>query len=306
MYFKPIIVVFFSLFCLVALSHAQVRIIYETDMAADVDDAGALGVLHALADRGEARILAVMINSSCSHSAGAAQAINDYYRRGNIPIGVYRGRRVDGGRCGRYARQIAERARTREAKSLYRSLLRRNRGVTIVSVGFLGNLDALMRDAYMRSLVNRRVRRLVIMGGMLRGGREFNVRASGRGVARNVIDNWPGEIVFSPFEIGAEVRTGSRMQSAPGASPVRDAYWHYHRRRWNRLRASWDQTAVLFGVRGLRNYWRINRRGGMTVDQNGYSRWNSRLRRDHSHLRRRMSPRALARVIDDLMIARPR
>ena len=35
------------------------RVIFDTDPGGDVDDAGALAVLHALADRGEVKILAI-------------------------------------------------------------------------------------------------------------------------------------------------------------------------------------------------------------------------------------------------------
>lgn len=274
-------------------------------MAIDVDDAGALAMLHALADRGEVTILAVMINSSCRYSARAAKAINRYYRRSNLPISVYKGRRVDGGKCGRYAKKIGKSTRTQDAKSLYKKLLRKHRNVTIVSVGFLGNLNALMRDRYLRNLVKRKVKQLVLMGGKLKSGTEFNITKSGRGVAQNVINKWPGKIVFSTHSIGAAIRTGARMQSAPGASPVRDAYWYYHR-RWNALRPSWDQTAVLYAVRGKKNYWNINSRGGMEVDRNGRSKWNKRSKRSHSHLKPRMSKSRLARIIDDLMMKRPR
>ena len=50
-----------------------VKILFETDMANDCDDAGALAVLNALADRGEAEILAVvapigLVVSCCSAS----------------------------------------------------------------------------------------------------------------------------------------------------------------------------------------------------------------------------------------------
>src|SRR4029450_10167813 len=41
-----------------------VEVIFDTDMALDVDDVGALALLHALADRGECRILAVGVSES--------------------------------------------------------------------------------------------------------------------------------------------------------------------------------------------------------------------------------------------------
>ncbi|PON13139.1 hypothetical protein C2W62_35930 [Candidatus Entotheonella serta] len=183
--------------------------------------------------------------------------------------------------------------------------MRKHSGVTIVSVGFLGNLNALVSDRYMLGLVKRKVRELVLMGGTLKRGYEFNLKKSGKGVAQNVIDKWPGKIVFSTYSIGAAIRSGGKMQNAPAASPVRDAYWYFHKRRWGRLRASWDQTTVLYAVRGKRNYWSVNRKGGMQVDRNGRSQWQAKLKRNHSHLRRRMSPGALARLFDDLMMAKP-
>src|SRR3712207_437465 len=38
------------------------RILFDTDMLTDCDDAGALAVLHALADNGEAEILATVVS----------------------------------------------------------------------------------------------------------------------------------------------------------------------------------------------------------------------------------------------------
>jgi len=44
------------------LSDAPAKIIYETDMCADVDDVGGLAILHAFANQGKAEILAVCFN----------------------------------------------------------------------------------------------------------------------------------------------------------------------------------------------------------------------------------------------------
>jgi hypothetical protein len=40
-----------------------VRIILDTDMSGDCDDAGALALLHALADQGECEILATVVSA---------------------------------------------------------------------------------------------------------------------------------------------------------------------------------------------------------------------------------------------------
>ena len=60
-------------------------VIFETDMCTDVDDVGALAVLHALADSGEAEILAISFNEVHPSAADAICAINTWYNRDDIP-----------------------------------------------------------------------------------------------------------------------------------------------------------------------------------------------------------------------------
>ncbi|NRF95128.1 hypothetical protein HQN89_30025 [Paenibacillus frigoriresistens] len=55
------------------------RVILDTDMGPDCDDAGALAILHALVDRGEAELLAVTHCTSNPWGAGCIDAINVYY-----------------------------------------------------------------------------------------------------------------------------------------------------------------------------------------------------------------------------------
>ena len=61
---------------------AGVPIILDTDIGTDVDDAGALAMLHALAGRGEARILAVMSSNRNPWSGAAIDVISTCHRRG--------------------------------------------------------------------------------------------------------------------------------------------------------------------------------------------------------------------------------
>ena len=57
---------------------------------AQVDDIGALCIAHALADLGEAHILAVVHGTGLSSGVGAIAAINRWYDR-EVPTGAYRG-----------------------------------------------------------------------------------------------------------------------------------------------------------------------------------------------------------------------
>ena len=65
-----------------------VKVIFDTDMLTDFDDVGALACLHALADAGEAEILATVSSTRGNASVGAVQVINSYYGRGNLPVGA--------------------------------------------------------------------------------------------------------------------------------------------------------------------------------------------------------------------------
>ena len=67
-----------------------VTVVFDTDMYGDIDDALALATLHALADRGEARIAAVTLSTEGRWPAAFVDAVNRYYGRGDIPVGVVR------------------------------------------------------------------------------------------------------------------------------------------------------------------------------------------------------------------------
>ena len=65
------------------------RLIIDTDMSSDCDDVGAVCIAHALMDRGEAELVAVVHNTGLDTGAGAIAAINQYYGRPMLPIGAY-------------------------------------------------------------------------------------------------------------------------------------------------------------------------------------------------------------------------
>lgn len=70
-----------------------VGLIIDTDIGGggcnDVDDVIAVAVGHALADNGEAKLLAVVLNTAPINCAGAISVLNHYYSRDKTPIGAY-------------------------------------------------------------------------------------------------------------------------------------------------------------------------------------------------------------------------
>jgi len=113
-------------------TQSPAHIILDTDMDSDCDDAGALALLHVLADRGEAKILAVAASSLYRWSVPCIEAINRYYGRPDLPIGAPKRDAVDSHAGSKYARAVAESVTTRweansdapDATEVYRQPLR--------------------------------------------------------------------------------------------------------------------------------------------------------------------------------------
>ena len=72
----------------VAAEVEPVPLIFDTDICGDCDDVLALGMIHALQSRGHCRLLAVTISVDNEQAAPFVDAVNTFYGRGDIPIGV--------------------------------------------------------------------------------------------------------------------------------------------------------------------------------------------------------------------------
>lgn len=313
-----------------------VKIILDVDLAEDVDDAGAVALLHALADRGEAEILALLISSKNEWVGPCLDAINTWYGRPNLPIGYQRGhvygyrntKDPDRETGSRYAEKVARAlphdlrrsSDAPEAAALARKILaaQPDGSVTFVTVGFLTNMKELLDsgpDTHSplsgEALVKQKVKQWVCMGGIFPqgkfpdGGGEYNVMWDTIASVR-AINDWPTPIVFSGFEIGVRLKSGARLAETPESNPVRAAYLHYHGLK---DRESWDQSAVLFAVRGARDYWDLSEPGLCLMHarvSHGYNEWIPTPRKEHRYLLEKMPVDQLSRVIEDLMIAPPR
>ncbi|HIW19831.1 MAG TPA: nucleoside hydrolase, partial [Candidatus Alistipes pullicola] len=71
-----------------------VSLIFDTDMAPDYDDVGAMAVLHALADSGKVNILATVSSNKWETTVPCIEVINTYFGRPDIPLGVVKGEGV--------------------------------------------------------------------------------------------------------------------------------------------------------------------------------------------------------------------
>ena len=84
---KRIIFLFFFSGCFSVFAQKPVAIIFDTDIAPDYDDVGAMALLHAFADKGEAKILATI---SCNAFETTAPTLSG--TRPSCPTGPTRSR----------------------------------------------------------------------------------------------------------------------------------------------------------------------------------------------------------------------
>jgi chitodextrinase len=232
------------------------KIIFETDMCLDVDDVGALATLHALANNGEVDLLAVCFNEVHPSGAAAIDAINTWYGRGDIPVGIYKKELANPDESDyldalKQFPHDLDGGSALSAVDVYTKVLSKqeDKSVTIVSVGFLNNLSDLLKAE--PDLVAQKVSQLVVMGGVNNDG--FNLsRHNLVSASEYVIRNWPSPLVIS--QPGSHILTGERLENSPPENPVREAYYRFFNSCFC-PRPSWDQMAVLFGVRGLSDYF---------------------------------------------------
>src|SRR2546425_1735487 len=161
------------LFAMTPLGAAPVRLIFDTDMGNDIDDAVALAMIHALESRGEAKLLAVTVTKDNRWAAPFIDAMDTFYGRGDIPIGVvHNGKTPDDSNMIRlpaerkrpdgsyvYPHDLADGRDAPEAVNLLRQVLskQKDNSVVVVQVGFSTNLARLLDAPGDRDLVKRKV-----------------------------------------------------------------------------------------------------------------------------------------------------
>src|ERR1035441_10184116 len=279
-----------------------VPVIFDTDMGNDVDDALALAMLHALASRGECRLLGVTVTKDNPWAAVYVDLVNTFYGRGRIPVGMVKGgvtpenspmiqvpaerRRADGTLV--YPRRLASGAEAPDAVALLRRLLagEKDASVVIVQVGFSTNLARLLDDPADLELVRRKVKLLSVMAGNFAQPKpEFNVQKD-TASARKLFDRWPGEIVASGFEIGDAMKFPAARIAKDFAwaadHPVVDAYRAYMKMPYDRQ--TWDLTAVLYAVRPGGGYFDLSAPGRIAADDAGRTSFRQEAAGKHRYL----------------------
>jgi len=281
---------------------APPAVIYDTDMGNDIDDALALAMLHALDARAEIRLRAVTVTKDNPWAARYVSAVNRFYGRGDIPVGVVR----DGvtKEEGNYVRRAVEEGgwphdtAFGDAVELLRRVLGEepDQSVILIQVGFSTNLARLLDAPGGRELAARKVKLLSLMAGdFAGGGPEYNVKEDIPS-ARKLAAGWPGEMVWSGFEVGRLIKFPARSVErdfgwAP-RHPVVDGYKRYMKFPYDR--ETWDLTSVLYAARPDDGYFSLSEPGRVVVDERGMTRFEPAPGGRHRYLKAGETQRARA------------
>lgn len=295
-------------------------VILDTDIGPDYDDVGAMAVLHALADSGQVVPLAVIASNAHELVVPAIDILNTFFGRPDLPTGAPKGAGVPNAKASqgwpelitdKYPHKIKSSADAPDAVETYRKVLsaQPDSSVTIVTIGFLTNMAALLdspADAYSKlsgkELITQKVKKLVSMAGRFPKGREYNVFIDSL-ASEKVFTQWPTEIIFSGFEIGMKVITGTRVvNNASLNSPVKDVYAKAMSfSKGDSLgRMSWDQTAVLFAVKGAEPYFGLQR--GHYIPEGGNNAWRDDPQGPHAYMTFKRPAKEVTKAIENLMM----
>jgi inosine-uridine nucleoside N-ribohydrolase len=278
-----------------------VKIIFDTDMGNDCDDALALGLIHALQSRGACELLAVTLTHPSPDAGAYVDAVNTFYGRPDIVIGVNPSapmpsesrflkvaHQKNGDGTLMYPHDF-DATNSPHAIPLLRSLLAKAEAnsIVLVQVGFFTNFAALLESGADEfsplsgvELVRQKVRFLSVMGGCFQTVNqdnricEFNVRFDVKS-AQTVAAKWPTPIIWSGMEIGIAVPFPATAidhdyRYVPN-HPVKDAYQLYLPTPHER--PTWDLTSVLYAVYPERDYFELSSTGRVSIEEDGFSRF---------------------------------
>lgn len=311
-----------------------IRILFDTDIGGDCDDAGTLAMLHRLCDKGEAELLAVTHCYNGPYYAGCIDAINRFYGR-TVPIGI----NYDAPQTGRgvYAGLLCDLFPNAYPSDVYGTdrtapdtltVLRQtladaeDHSITLVVTGALTSMARLVTsgpDAISpltgKELIRQKLARTVVMGGRFftswpmeiypdgnTAGTpvtwEWNIKGSGLQAAQTACNEWTGELIFASYELGSYIKTMVDFpRRARKGDPVAAAYEIYNR---GKGRCSWDQTAMLEAVRpGV--YWNLHEFGRITVGDDFVTQWHRAPGGQQSYLLPKADYEDIRQIIDDLV-----
>ncbi|MGB4399520.1 MAG: nucleoside hydrolase [Daejeonella sp.] len=279
----------------------QENVIFDTDPGGDVDDAGALAVLHALADRGEIKILAMGVSIGHENAVPFVDAVNTWYGRPDLPIGAIKSGASYS--ADYYMKNITDRYPSNatqynapEVVDLYRKVLaaQPDKSVTLIAVGPSTNISKLLSSGPDHhsslngvELVRKKVKFYAAggngNGGLPYGQAGFNYYMD-LNSASNELNLLPSDFptVFAGGS-GSKLEMGSGLNNTRWDHIIRKSYESYFYGT-AKDRATWDQLRVLYACRpASRAYFNTSARGKIQVNSSRIISYTSSWEKNHAY-----------------------
>ena len=285
-----------------------IRLIVETDMGNDIDDALAFDLIYKAMDDGRVDLLAIGNHKLSPTATDYIDILNTWYGYPDIPLAqsptpvlndhapdytaaVCAMTREDGSPA--FARSKTP-EQIEDPVTLYRRTLaaQPDCSVTVLSLGFATELAKLLDSPADdispltgRELVARKVKYFSVMAGSfgVKKRAEYNV-INDIPAARKFFAECPSPIVLTPFEIGKQVVYPGRSIAEDFGwaehHPMVEAYKAYHEMPYDR--PTWDMMSVLYVLRP--EMFGVSEPGIICVDDQGYTYFTPTPRGKHTVL----------------------
>jgi Inosine-uridine preferring nucleoside hydrolase len=305
---------------------AQQRLIYDDDCSQDVDCVATLPILHAFADRGEIKILAMVANSANPLSAPTLKLFANYAGHPQMPVGANQGNDPSNALCRKNACNESQwteklvarfdpgdtRSHYPDCVAIYRSALAKQppHSVAIVATGFATCLNRLLAspaDAVSplsgAELIKQKVKLLSVMGGKYPAGTEWNFECDAPGF-HALFSQWTRQHGYPPvylngFANGLYILAGAPAKASPAVNPTRYGL----QLAKTDQRPMWDMLSALFAARGVAyqgtTYFTQSAPGTVTVDATtGADRWSTAVDSGHYVLTNAASNETFSALFD--------
>ena len=293
------------------------KMIIETDMGNDIDDALALALALRAVDDGQVELLAVGCHKNCPTAAAYTDAVCTYYGHPEVPVAMSVTPVQEFSAYVDYTKAEKDFIKTAtdypEPVALYRKILasQPDGSVTFVSLGFGTTLAQLLQSAPDEfsplsgvDLVAKKTRGLSIMAGSYgeKKRSEYNVK-NDIPAMQKVFELWPTAIWQNPFEIGKQTMyPGALVEQNLGyyeLNPVAEGYKLYQQMPYDR--PSWDILSVLYPIHP--ELFTHSVPGTVTVDDEGYTWFEPSPEGKHMVLSASLDqPQALMKAEQDMTV----
>lgn len=263
------------------------KILIDTDIGIDCDDAIALALAISLQKQGLIEIAGVSVVTAREGATEAVSAIFEYFNA-STDVGRYFGKDLECDKENVYAKAVKDKFGGKEyfedsVKYLRRKLATSQDKITLVAIGPLTNVASLLESEPDEisplkgvDLVKNKVEALYSMGGNfvhVNAGEEFGIAEwnvfQDVNACKTIVNLCPVELVFSPYETGYEVLTGKSFDFNDPVGYSIKMFFEAHPSEFcgKYVRCSWDPIAVAAaaGV-DLLDY---SEYGKVSVDSNG-------------------------------------